>query len=50
MERSTGVTDEVVGRECEPLPHQDWQMIEVEEYTNQPQNPEASQCSSTGCT
>jgi len=50
MERSTAVMDEVLGRDREPLPHQDRQMIEVEEYTNQPQNPEASQCSSAGCT
>lgn len=50
MERSTGVVKEVLGRDGEPLPHQNRQMIEVEEYANQPQSPEASQCSSTGCT
>jgi len=50
MERSTGVADEVVGSEGEPLPHQDRQMIEVDEYASKPQNPEASQCSSSSCT
>lgn len=49
MERSSGVTENVFGRDREAPKHHDRQMIQVEEYPSKPENPEESQCSRTGC-
>jgi hypothetical protein len=48
MQRSTRMLCDVVNGDGETLENQDRHVIEVEKYTNQPKDPDVSQCSSTG--
>ena len=48
MQRSTGMVCDVVDGKRKSLENQDRHVIEVKENTNQPKNPDVSQCSSTG--
>lgn len=48
MQRSTCMVRDVVNGDRETFENQNWDVIEVEKYTNQPKDPDVSQCSSTG--
>ena len=48
MQRSARVSEQVVPGDRFSLEHQNRHVIQIEEYTSQPEKPETSQCSSTG--
>lgn len=48
MQRSTRMVCDVVNGDGEAFENQNRNVIEVEKYTNQPKDPDVSQCSSTG--